>query len=79
MKSRQGSPLGTPDCAESRRVVGRGLRDRHWPTATGREFDQPVGRTIAVDSADEERFICLGRSYAGRLLVVAYVERGVLI
>jgi len=27
-------------------------------------------------SQDEERFICVGRSYVGRLLVVSFVERG---
>lgn len=40
---------------------------------------------LAVDrgdpdhSQDEDRFICLGRSYVGRLLVVAYAERRDLI
>ncbi|MCP4659422.1 MAG: BrnT family toxin [bacterium] len=27
-------------------------------------------------SEDEERFLCVGRSYVDRLLVVAYAERG---
>lgn len=40
------------------------------------------GDPLAVDlrdpdhSEDEERVVCIGRSYVGRLLVVAYTERG---
>ena len=41
-------------------------------------FADPLSRDILdrVGAADEERFICIGRSYLGRFVVVRYAERG---
>lgn len=41
-------------------------------------FADPLSRDILDGgrSGREERFVCIGRSYLGRLLVVGYTERG---
>lgn len=41
-------------------------------------FGDPVGREQPdeLHSVGDLRYVCLGRSYLGRLLVVAYTERG---